>query len=1147
MSKKAILKIVLCLLGLCSTVWGQGSTAQITGSVKDASGLVVAGAEVKATQTATGANRTVASGADGAFVLQDLPIGPWQVEVSKEGFSKYVQTGIILQVDSNSVVDAQLKVGAVSEQVSVEADAALVETHTTAIGSVVNNQQIAEMPLNGRNPMELVFLAGMATYPGSGDVNTVRNYPTVVVSVAGGQPNGTIFLLDGTIYQDPYGNLALPLPFPDALQEFKVETSAVPAEYGYHAGAAVNAVTKSGTNSYHGDLFEFVRNGDFDARDFFAASRDTLHRNQYGGVVGGPVLPRFKDKLFFFFGFQETAQVSAPQDLPSFVPTAQVLGGDFTAWASAACNGGTAKPLNNAFDISAGFINNVIAPSLLNPVSLNLAKTLPSASNACGATTYGLANGSHEQLYVSRIDYQINQNQTFFGRFVAGNLNDPSTYNGGNPLSINTYAIHDLDYQLGLGHTWLFGANKVNSVRLAASRTNVVKIPDQYSNIAGFGAQGFTGAGGDNINFTVSGGGGFIIGGGAAVPGASHNGPNPSLADDFNWVHGNHQITFGGSIYQQRMNYESGLNAVGSMTANGSYTGLGMADFLLGDLTTFSQGLTYGFYNRQYYSSLYVQDAWKITPRLTVNYGVRWEPYTAPWSAYGQFSHFDNTLYEEGVHSTVFTNAPPGLVFPGDPQYACGKSLNCPQWDKFFPRVGLVWDPFGDGKSTVRAAYGMYGDRNHMFYSNFMSQYAPFGNTIAESGGTTNIINIANPWATYPGGNPIPALLATGAIGHASPNAPFYPLSSFTTEPLENYKAPYTNQWNLSIQRQVGTSWLFTANYLGSSQIHLTTSNLINYAVNLGLGPCTLPNGPTGALVTTSYPVCSTTSNYAARRVLTLENPATGGDFNSVSYTDDGGTGTYDGLTFTAQKRLTKGIAATASYTWSHCISDIEDQQTSSTAVSGVVPGNRNAYRSNCIGIDVRQNVILNLVATTPRFNNKWLRIIASDWQVAPILSYRSAQFFTIVSGTDRALTDAPVAAQTGNLLQTTGIYASSIPAGGPIQLLNTAAFGIPALGTYGNLGYNNIKGPDIIQLNMALSRAFRVRESMALQIRADFFNLPNLLNGLANNGSNGTALTIGALNSPLFGQVTQDISGNNGLTNAGDPRIIQLAAKFVF
>ncbi len=254
--------------------------------------------------------------------------------------------------------------------------------------------------------------------------------------------------------------------------------------------------------------------------------------------------------------------------------------------------------------------------------------------------------------------------------------------------------------------------------------------------------------------------------------------------------------------------------------------------------------------------------------------------------------------------------------------------------------------------------------------------------------------------------------------------------------------------------------------------------------------------------------------------------------------------GTYDGLSFTAQRRLSKGVAATATYTWSHCISDIEDQQTSSTAVSGVIPGDRKAYRSNCIGIDVRQNVILNLVATTPKFSNKMLRMVASNWQVAPILSYRSAQFFTIVSGTDRALTNAPVAAQTGNLVSPNSVYASNPSFA---QILNPAAFQIPALGTYGNLGYNNIKGPDIIQLNLALSRAFVIREKMVFQIRADFFNLPNLINGAAGSGSNGAATSIGALNNPLFGQVVTDISGNNGLTNGGDPRIIQLAAKFVF
>src|ERR1700736_5912437 len=282
------------VLFLCSSVtstvtWAQ-STAQVNGTIRDSSGLAVPEAEVKVTQTATGAVRTANTGADGAYVLTNLPIGPYMLEISKNGFSKYVQSGILLQVDSNPTIDAALKVGPVTEQIHVQADAALVETHSTGVGQVVDSQRVVEMPLNGRNATELIFLAGMATTAtGSGSINSVRNYPTVLIAVAGGLAGGTTYLLDGANHNDAHNNLNLPLPFPDALQEFKVETSALPAQYGIHSAATVNAVTKSGTNELHGDLFEFLRNGDLNARNFFASSRDALKRNQYGGTVGGPV------------------------------------------------------------------------------------------------------------------------------------------------------------------------------------------------------------------------------------------------------------------------------------------------------------------------------------------------------------------------------------------------------------------------------------------------------------------------------------------------------------------------------------------------------------------------------------------------------------------------------------------------------------------------------------------------------------------------------------------------------------------------------------------------------------------------------------------------------------------------------------------
>ena len=435
-------RIGICIvLGTMSSaaIWAQ-STAQINGTVRDDSGGAIPGAEVKATHTATGSVRTVISEPNGVYILTNLPIGNYTVEVAKTGFKTAIESGIVLQVDANPTLDIALKVGAVNEQITVEANAQQVETRSTGIGQVVDNVRVAEMPLNGRNPLELVLLTGMASLPGPGAINNVRNYPTIVISVAGGQGGNTaMYLLDGAIHEDPYNNLALPLPFPDALQEFKVETSALPAQYGYHSGSVVNAVTKSGTNNFHGDLFEFLRNGDLNARDFFAPTRDTLKRNQFGGVVGGHII---RDKLFFFGGYQRTTQRSDPNSLTAFVPTADMLRGDCTAVTSPACQAGKQINLN----ASQGFVNNQISPTLLNPVALNIAKTMPISTNPCGRTIYGFDAGLDEDLIVTRIDYQKSEKHTIFGRYNAGHLINNSTYDGHNPLSINNYGVHDLNY-----------------------------------------------------------------------------------------------------------------------------------------------------------------------------------------------------------------------------------------------------------------------------------------------------------------------------------------------------------------------------------------------------------------------------------------------------------------------------------------------------------------------------------------------------------------------------------------------------------------------------------------------------------------------------------------------------------------------------
>jgi hypothetical protein len=305
------------VLATCLLAWAQAvSTAQIAGTVRDSSGLAVPAAEVTATQTETGAVRSTQTAADGTYVLLNLPIGPYRLEVSKSGFSKFVQPGIVLQVNTNPTVDVTLQVGSVTEQVTVEAGAALVETHSTGVGQVIDNQRILELPLNGRQPTTLVYLSGLATERngndlanGGGNLNSARNYPTIVLNVAGGLSNGMTYLLDGGTHNDPYNNQNLPFPFPDALQEFKVETSALPAQYGHHSAAAVNAVTKSGTNAFHGSAFEFLRNAQLNARNFFDTTRQTIKRNQFGGTIGGPIQ---RDKLFFFAGTRDSRTAPIP-------------------------------------------------------------------------------------------------------------------------------------------------------------------------------------------------------------------------------------------------------------------------------------------------------------------------------------------------------------------------------------------------------------------------------------------------------------------------------------------------------------------------------------------------------------------------------------------------------------------------------------------------------------------------------------------------------------------------------------------------------------------------------------------------------------------------------------------------------------------
>jgi Carboxypeptidase regulatory-like domain len=1087
----------------CLIAWGQAvSTSQIKGTVHDPSGLAIPDAAVKVTQTDTGAVRTAATGADGAYVLPNLPIGPYRLEVSKDGFAPYRQDGIVLQVDSNPTIDVAVKVGSVSEQVVVQADAAMVETRSSGVGQVVDQQRIVDLPLNGRQATQLIFLAGAASTGYNRDINTVKNYPEATISVAGGQSGGMTYLMDGGTYNDPMSNLNLPLPFPDALQEFKVETSALPAQYGQHSAAAVNVVTKSGGNEFHGNAFDFVRNGDFNARDFFAATRDSLKRNQLGGTFGGPIK---KNKLFFFVGFQYTIQRSDPNSNITFDPTAAMLGGDFTAFASPACNG------NRQITLAAPFANNMLAPSLFNPAGFKLASSLPVSFNPCGRVTYGLANNQTEPQGLAKVDYQIG-NHSIFGRYFATHLLIPTPDATANPLLSQGMASNDLDQSAVLGDTWVIGPGTVSAFRADLTRTAVQRVGIPTYTPVDLGVNmyvvtsvppytGATISGGPNIGGSGNAAQGFF-------PSVGYQ-----FAEDFNLVRGAHQISFGANFIHTELNTASFVNANGAFGFTGQATGLGYGDLFAGISDTFKQGNPSIWQPRQFYTGLYVQDAWRATSHLTLSAGVRWDPFFAESQPLNRTSNFEPGWFAQGLQSSVYTNAPAGVFFPGE-KLPNGSTLPSGGYfgkkADFAPRLGVVWDPRGDGRMTVRAAYGIFYDLSQLFWANAIQNSPPWGSSIS-----LNNVNFSNPWATYPGGNPFPLQVPS--------NATFALAGSYANMPLHP-NPTYMQQWNLTIQKQLGSSWLLSAGYLGNQTVHMWVVYDENPAVYMPGASCTI-NGKV-------YTPCSSTTNTNQRRLLYLLNPAQGQYFSSINQLDDGGTQSYNGMLLSAQHRLSNNFTILANYTWSHCIGDSQADEL--TAVTYLQAGNRKADRGDCYVVDRRQILNISAVGQMPKFSDRWLRILASGWQLSTIVSAQTGPALNIVTGIDNALTgQSQLIGQRPNQVLS-NVYCANRTVN---CWFNTAAFSQPATGTYGNLGADNVIGPGMLEVDAGLSRIFQIREKHRLEFRVEAFNILNRLNGSLAAAPGAASVSNLTLNNGAFGTIQSD-SG---------PRILQLALKYAF
>ena len=1069
------LAIVALVLAAHGSAWAQAiAGSQLSGVVRDSSGAAIPGVEVTATKTDTGMVRTVFTGGDGAYALPNLPVGPYQLKVVLQGFNTYIRDGIVLQVGSNPEVNVTLSVGAISEQVTVTANASLVETKNTGVGQVIDNQRVMELPLNGRQATELIFLSGLATSAPAGDLNTNKNFPTVTISVAGGQANGITYIMDGGTHNDPFNSLNLPTPFPDALQEFKVETSALPARYGYHAASAVNLVTKSGSNQVHGDLFEFIRDYHFNARNFFAPERDSLKRNQFGGTMGAPII---RNKLFIFGGYQGRIEKSNPPTSISFVPTQAMLSGDFTAFASPACNGGTQRTLGG------GFVNNRIAPSQLSSVALNFLKHVPVSSDPCGRLQYGVPNNNSEHQGLAKLDYTINGNSSLFVRYFYAVYDNPATYDGSNVLTLSRTSQNNQAHSIVLGHNQVLSASTLNSLHITFNRTlNDRPLPPFFS-ATDLGAKVFSLVP-QYVGVNVT-GNGFSVGSGATNPGY-FNSKGFQIADDVDLVRGNHQFSIGGNWIRSRIETLNNRPTNGAFSFNGQSTGLPLADFLVGAVSGgFLQGNPVYDYDHSDYVGAYAQDNWRIRPNVTVNLGLRWEPFLPVQNTYGWVSHFEQSGFDANQHSTVYPQAPAGLIFPGDAGYpANGTSQR--KMLQFAPRVGVVWTPGGDERTSVRASWGVFYDTPHLFFNTRFANNPPWGAQITISNPPGGF---ADPYLGYPGGNPFPALNTGWAT------QPFPAFGVYVNTPLD-LQPTALQQWNVSVQRQMG-DWLVAASYLGNHSSHLWRATELNPAV---FGP--------GA----------STANTNARRVLERQNLSQGQYYGTIGQLDDTGRANYGAALFSLQRRLKNNLSVLSNWTISKCMSD--PATTEITGPTIVNPANPDLDYSYCSS-DRRHVVNASVVVRTPEFQNRAMRAVFGDWQLSPIVRWQSGNRSTITTGVDNALTG--LGGQRG-----VQILDDPYGAGGPGAYLNRAAFASPTTGTYSTLTPFTILNPNILQNDFALTRTFKIAGAQNVQFRWEVFNLINHVNFNA---------PITALNSASFGQIQ----------TAGDPRIMQFALKFIF
>jgi outer membrane receptor protein involved in Fe transport len=1109
-SAKTLTLFLVALLTV-SNVAAQQITGSIRGTVSDPSGAVVQAAAVTAKQIETGLTRLAVTDKQGEYVLVELPIGHYQLEVQAKGFETYLQEGISLDVNQNAAVSVHLELGSEAQRVEVSANATLVQTTVSSLGQTVMEREILDLPLDGRNFSQLGLLQPgvVPLTPGlleaGGPARQNQAY-----AVDGQRPESNNFLIDGADNVSSVdGGFVLKPPI-DAIAEFKILTHNADAEFGRNTGSTTNIVTRSGSNSFHGALWEFFRNDAMDASDYFTQSVQPLKQNQFGATFGGPII---KDKTFFF-GYYEGFRNRQGETVPATVPSLAERQGNFAELCTSGFTNGFCNDPNPADGQQLyNFLTGDPVPNnqltYIDPIAKNVLPFFPLPNTGTNGFIATQTLSENNDQFGVRLDHYLSRVDTLNFRYMysSGPTTDPLSPVGANVPGFPV-GEDDRAQNFVAQETHVFSPNTIGVARFSFLRNKF--LLDEHLNHESPSDLGFE----YDPTLPSAAGPPFIQVGGYASVGDPITGPRNTFQNTFDgsgsvsWIHGHHEFKFGGGYRRDQINALQGIASNGFFVFSTFPFSDGFASFLSGQPVVFLQGG--GDFSREIRErafDAYAQDNYRITSNLTLNLGLRYE---LPLPATENKNRMN--LFVPGAQSRVIPNAPPGLLYPGDPGVPAG--LIPAQKTAFAPRVGFAWNPRGDAKTVISAAYGIF--------------YEPY--YTGEGGPLQDPVSA-------------PPYLKTQQISFPvnSFANPFYspnPFSQPFPEPMtllvlsRNLHLPYAQDWNLNIQRSFGPDWLFQIGYVGTTGVRLPRF--------IEGDPAVFVPG----LDSSGNPI-STENNVNQRRLYsgcTLAQP------NNCVYSSVGeiasiANSSYNALQTSLRKRFSYGLSFLASYTWSHSIDDVSSFNITGSASQPVAGENDLAQNPFDLAaergpsmFDSRNRFVLSYEWSIPflQHSSEWYGKILGNWQLNGIFTAMSGTPFTVFDSNDVSLQgQAPeISGFSSNRPNVIGN-----PNSGPrtvAEWFNVSAFQklqpdpLGRFQVFGDEGRNAVEGPGYVDWDFSAFKNIPLTESKELQLRGELFNFLNHTN---------FRLPVSDIESPTFGQIQSDVG----------PRVIQVALKLLF